>query len=391
MSATPALAAPITLAWDPTGNPEVVGYLVYVGIQSGVYVDVYDVGERTSFTYDAAEGRRYYFAVASYATGVLTGPLSTEVSGVASAPGPQSRVASVTSTLVGHAAGLITAMAALPDGRLLAIEDGQRVLISDPERRELLRSPALSLDTPAAALLLQLVVAPDFASSRVVYASTLEEGRGGRRELRITRYRELQNQLGEPAVVVPGIGLAESGTPRFAADERGRLYIALPSDAGSPAPGSDLYQGMLLRFEADGRVPTDSRAGSPILATGLESPDAVGWDAASGEILLVGDTKGGTSLLVRIPISASTWPAVPEVMLEGSAAVSGGALRAIEQWQATHRGEPTALALGPLGSYYVAFSTPSQATAIVQFEEDAPETLDRRLLLAAWAARQHVH
>jgi hypothetical protein len=56
---------------------------VYVGSQSGVYSQSFDVGNTNSFVFDgAAAGQRYYFAVAAYA-GLLVSELSIEVSGEA--------------------------------------------------------------------------------------------------------------------------------------------------------------------------------------------------------------------------------------------------------------------------------------------------------------------
>lgn len=60
------IGRPITLQWDPNEVPP-AGYIVYVGVQSQVYDEAYDVGSSTSFTYsNGIAGQRYYFAVAAY-------------------------------------------------------------------------------------------------------------------------------------------------------------------------------------------------------------------------------------------------------------------------------------------------------------------------------------
>ena len=80
MWAQPVLADSINLAWDPNAST-VSGYAVYVGTQSGVYGQRYDVGGATSFTYPSAtSGQRYCFTVAAY-TGVTESPKSSEVCG----------------------------------------------------------------------------------------------------------------------------------------------------------------------------------------------------------------------------------------------------------------------------------------------------------------------
>ena len=99
MTARTAAADTLTLMWDPSADTNVSGYLVYVGSQSGVYSNTYDVGNTTSFAYpNATAGQSYYFAVAAYYPGPVIGTKSTEVSGtsnsapVLTSPGNQSSV-----------------------------------------------------------------------------------------------------------------------------------------------------------------------------------------------------------------------------------------------------------------------------------------------------------
>jgi hypothetical protein len=82
LGARRAAADTLTLMWDFNTEPDVTGYIVYIGTQPGVYaqsVDVHNVN-RYAFT-RALPGQRYYFAVAAYA-GSLLSPLSQEVSGI---------------------------------------------------------------------------------------------------------------------------------------------------------------------------------------------------------------------------------------------------------------------------------------------------------------------
>ena len=78
------------LGWDPAADSSVRGYIVYVGVQSGVYTETYDVGNALTFWYPSAvSGQRYYFAVAAYDGGAVVGPRSLEVSGaIDDAPAP---------------------------------------------------------------------------------------------------------------------------------------------------------------------------------------------------------------------------------------------------------------------------------------------------------------
>ena len=80
MWAQPVLADSINLAWDPN-SATVSGYAVYVGTQSGVYGQRYDVGPATGFTYPSATaGQQYCFTVAAY-TATSESSKSSEVCG----------------------------------------------------------------------------------------------------------------------------------------------------------------------------------------------------------------------------------------------------------------------------------------------------------------------
>lgn len=99
MTARSAAADTLTVMWDRSADSDVAGYLVYVGTESGVYANAYDVGNSTSFAYSSANaGQAYYFAVAAYFPGPVIGAKSTEVSGTSNGapvlvnPGNQSSV-----------------------------------------------------------------------------------------------------------------------------------------------------------------------------------------------------------------------------------------------------------------------------------------------------------
>lgn len=55
------------LAWNPSTDPTVVGYVVYFGTSSGVYTNRVDVGTNTAYTVTNLQpGIAYYFAVSDY-------------------------------------------------------------------------------------------------------------------------------------------------------------------------------------------------------------------------------------------------------------------------------------------------------------------------------------
>ena len=78
----PALAAAdgLVIKWDPNPEPEITGYMLYVGNAPNVYDQTFDVGQTTQYTFGGVvPGQRYCFAVAAYLAGPVLGERSTAV------------------------------------------------------------------------------------------------------------------------------------------------------------------------------------------------------------------------------------------------------------------------------------------------------------------------
>lgn len=70
----------VMLGWNANSEPDLAGYLLYRGTQSGVYDVIVDVGNTTSYTVeDLPVGQTYYFAVSAYDTGQNESGLSSEL------------------------------------------------------------------------------------------------------------------------------------------------------------------------------------------------------------------------------------------------------------------------------------------------------------------------
>jgi len=314
---TPAHGGTLTVAWDPSPDPTVMGYRVYVGTTSGAYTEIYDVGNVTTFSYNTAEGTTYYFTVAAYAPGPVVGPRSTEVSATGGAPGDTnafwSSVWSARATSsglrtldsrvrhsstepsssclqpgpdgclpvqpIGRVSNPATPFAASPDGRLFVIDGGRRLraMTGKGFARESLiiadRSTTLN----------QIAIDPAFARTGFMWVSETRTSPFGRRTFTVSRYRVVKNRAGERTEIVSGIVLPPSGNALFAIGGTGHIYVAVPGSANV----SQTYWGTVLRFNADGSVPNDQNE-SPVIAAGYTFPHAIALEGFSDRVLLKG-------------------------------------------------------------------------------------------------------
>src|SRR5262247_398781 len=86
-AATPAQAAQVQLTWDAplqangTPVPNLAGYKLYYGSQSGQYKTMIPVGMTTTYTVtNLPAGQTYYFAATAYDSAGTESDLSNEVS-----------------------------------------------------------------------------------------------------------------------------------------------------------------------------------------------------------------------------------------------------------------------------------------------------------------------
>ena len=178
------------------------------------------------------------------------------------------------------------AMAFAPDGRLFVTERPGRIRILDLSARS--SQLALTLDgvfTQGEAGLLGLVLDPAFAANRLVYLYYTAAVGGGAVN-RLVRYREVNGQLGERAVLfdgVPGATIHDGGRLRFGPD--GLLYLTA-GDAANQNLAQDpaSYAGKILRLTRDGTTPAGNAFGSPVYTYGHRNPQGLDWHPASGDL-----------------------------------------------------------------------------------------------------------
>ncbi len=76
-----ALAAQVTLEWDPNSESDLAGYKIYYGTASQAQTDSIDVGNATTYTVMGLhDGTTYFFAATAYNTSNQESGYSNEVS-----------------------------------------------------------------------------------------------------------------------------------------------------------------------------------------------------------------------------------------------------------------------------------------------------------------------
>jgi hypothetical protein len=179
----------------------------------------------------------------------------------------------------------LSSPAGTPDGRLLFVEDGRTVRVR--AGGGVTNEPALDM-TGTEARIVALLIDPEFERTRFVRVAWTEQHPTRGRVLKVARMRELNDRLGEMAVIIPEIPVGGDGSPHVIQDSGGRIYITLPApdDAGR---ATDPYAGQILGFTADGRSATDGP--TPIIGRGYDRPDAFAFDTRTQRLWLSGSTR----------------------------------------------------------------------------------------------------
>ena len=212
--------------------------------------------------------------------------------------------ATYVATLLADGLGSISDLTPTPDGRLLFIEDRQRVRLLTGAGV----APGAALEPGRA--LTGLALDPAFTETGLLFVGESEPRRDGNAGLSIVRYREQRGWLGEGAAVVTGLPLPRAGVAPFTIDAARHIHVAVPTAGQLRA---DPYEGHLLRFNADGTVPADNRGASPIVAVGFTRPTAVVW-GTGGQLWLAGFHERSPVTLARLDSlvqRSDQWPRVP--------------------------------------------------------------------------------
>jgi hypothetical protein len=199
------------------------------------------------------------------------------------------------------------------DGRVLFIEDEKAVRTIDDGM--LIAEPAL-VSQAIDGRIVGLAIDRSSDKGGDVFVAWTDLAADGPR-LNITRYRELQNVLGEGATIVSGLPFPADAVAPLAVDSSGLLYVAMPAAEGARSAGDRTASdtGAILRFTRDGQVPAENARTSPLVAEGYSRPTAMAIESATNRVWLAGDQQYWSYSLATllVPIDASgPWPHRPQ-------------------------------------------------------------------------------
>lgn len=193
--------------------------------------------------------------------------------------------------------GEVTHVTPLADGRVLFVEDRRNVrVIADGA---LVAEPALTVNEGER--IAGLAVETDFERGRTVYVASAAEG-AGEDDATVTRFRELQNVLGEGAVIVSGLPIPKDADMPIAVDAEQRVYVAVPAFAEMTRTSRLAYNGLVLRFTRDGGAAGVDRT-SPAFARAYEQPASLSFDGSERRLWIAGANAASETNVASVGVA----------------------------------------------------------------------------------------
>jgi glucose/arabinose dehydrogenase len=202
-----------------------------------------------------------------------------------------------------------------PDDRLFFTERPGRVRVV--RNGSLVATPALTVGDVSASGesgALGLVLHPSFATNHFVYLAYTANVANGTVN-RVVRYREVNDTLGEPMVILDGLAASsihDGCRLRFGPD--GKLYVTM-GDAANASVAQDLgsLNGKILRINDDGSVPADNPFGSPIYSYGHRNPQGIDWHPTTRDLWETEHGATGNDEVNRIDAGKNYgWPVIED-------------------------------------------------------------------------------
>jgi len=216
--------------------------------------------------------------------------------------------------------GPITDLEALPDGRVLVVESGTRVLVQQGDSWNVGYETVSDPRTPTHVAAVARDVA--FDSTHFVYVAEVAAAVDGTRTTRVIRTREVGGRLGEPATIVAGEALAHEGDPVLSVGNDGLLYLGIPGDSAAPDP--TMQQGRLLRFAPDGAAAGTASAGSATLSDIAATPTSLAWDPQGRLWIAAVGEREGSGITRMDAAGGARWVRQPIALLPEMRDANGG-------------------------------------------------------------------
>jgi glucose/arabinose dehydrogenase len=187
------------------------------------------------------------------------------------------------------------ALAAIPDGRLIAAERSGIVKIIRPGQEARIAVTIDDVGEGGRTIVHGVAVHSSFAQNGfvfVLYTSAREDDA----VMRLVRFREVNDTLGEPAVMLdnlPADADQPAGAMALAAADEVFVATGVAADRSTDSPLAE----KILRYHTDGTVPRDAPAASPVYAETMGQPLGVGVNSLSGRLWVLSRRRTGAKRL----------------------------------------------------------------------------------------------